>query len=303
MRCAVCQERSASADSLCEVCVEELERPFRFTRDRVRTIGTPPSTHVLIDPWGRPHPFHELTLIGRQVGGAGIEVVETTVSRHHAQLVRSPDGGWQVRDLGSTNGTQVNDVRVEGAAAIAPRDRVGVGHVSFFFAVLPVLWPGPAKTGGRSRVAPETAPEDPVPPEGDEDESGDGDDDEAFAEGVASTRIGLPTVPVTLFPMPGRGGMIDVLGARAVLTQQQFELIALLHQRAVTEAGGPEATRGFVSSLELIDRISWDTPQRIDGHLKQLVRRVRRVLESAGVGDLIESRAGSGYRLRVTPQQ
>jgi hypothetical protein len=307
MRCAVCQERPATADSLCEVCVEELDRPFRFTRERVRTVGVPPSTTVLIDPWGRPHPFHELTLIGRQVGGAGIEVVETTVSRHHAQLVRSPDGGWMVRDLGSTNGTQVNGARIVDGAPVAPRDRLRFGQVGFFFAVLPVLWPGPAKTGGRSRFAPETAPEDPMPLppgllESGGDDGDDDDDDEAFAEAIASTRIGLPTVPVALFPVPGRGGMIDVLGARAQLTVQQFELVELLHQRAVAEAGGPEATRGFVSSLELIDRISWDTPQRIDGHLKQLVRRLRRVLERAGVGDLIESRAGSGYRLRVTPQ-
>ena len=153
MRCAVCLERPASADTLCEICVEELDRPFRFTRDRVRTVGVPPSTHVLIDPWGRPHPFHELTLIGRQVDGAGIEVVETTVSRHHAQLVRSPDGGWLVRDLGSTNGTFVDDARVVESAALVPRARLRVGHVGFFFAVLPVLWPGPVKPGpsaGRS---------------------------------------------------------------------------------------------------------------------------------------------------------
>jgi hypothetical protein len=303
MRCAVCSQRPATADALCEVCVEELDRPYRFTRDRVRTVGVPPSTTVLIDPWGRPHPFHALTLIGRQVDGAGIEVVETTVSRHHAQLARSSDGGWIVRDLGSTNGTFVNGARVTETAPIRARDRLRVGHVGFFFAELPVLWPGPTRGGGRTRIAPDTAPEEPIPlpPSllGDDD---DDEDDAAFEEGVASTRIGLPTVPIALHPLPGRGGVIEIEGASAQLTLQQFELIALLHQRAVAEAGGPEATRGFVSSLELIDRISWETPQRIEGHLKQLVRRLRRVLERAGLGDLIESRAGSGYRLRATPR-
>jgi FHA domain/DUF1707 SHOCT-like domain len=39
---------------------------------------------------------------------------EATVSRQHAMLRRTPEG-WELRDLGSTNGTRVNGWRIERA--------------------------------------------------------------------------------------------------------------------------------------------------------------------------------------------
>jgi anti-anti-sigma regulatory factor len=49
------------------------------------------------------------------------------VSRVHAQL--EPDGqlGWQIRDLGSRNGTFVNDVRIEAPRRLAEGDRIRIG--------------------------------------------------------------------------------------------------------------------------------------------------------------------------------
>ncbi len=38
---------------------------------------------------------------------------DVTVSRHHAQLVARPDGGWDVVDMGSLNGTYVNRTSIE----------------------------------------------------------------------------------------------------------------------------------------------------------------------------------------------
>ncbi|WP_219419295.1 FHA domain-containing protein [Pseudonocardia nigra] len=49
------------------------------------------------------------------------------VSRRHARLERTADGGWELVDLGSGNGTFVNGSRVQ-RAAITPADVVGVGH-------------------------------------------------------------------------------------------------------------------------------------------------------------------------------
>lgn len=51
----------------------------------------------------------------------------TSVSRRHAQL-RFRDGKWVLRDLGSTNGTTVNGVRV-GRCELLPGDRLGLGEV------------------------------------------------------------------------------------------------------------------------------------------------------------------------------
>ncbi len=47
------------------------------------------------------------------------------VSREHAELVRA-GGAWTVRDLGSSNGTFVNDARVE-SARIEAGDTIGIG--------------------------------------------------------------------------------------------------------------------------------------------------------------------------------
>ena len=56
-------------------------------------------------------------------------VVDTTVSRRHAELVAG-EGGAEVRDLGSSNGTFLNGARVE-RAALAPGDVVRFGKVGF----------------------------------------------------------------------------------------------------------------------------------------------------------------------------
>ncbi|MBC3842765.1 DUF1707 domain-containing protein [Streptacidiphilus sp. 4-A2] len=67
--------------------------------------------------------------IGR-VEGCHLRLSDTSVSRVHAELFR--DGaGWLLRDLGSTNGTQVNGARIIGAVAVGPGDRVVFGETAF----------------------------------------------------------------------------------------------------------------------------------------------------------------------------
>jgi DNA-binding response OmpR family regulator len=68
------------------------------------------------------------------------------------------------------------------------------------------------------------------------------------------------------------------------------------------EAHQPDMVRGFVRTSELIADLSWDTRDPGDNHVKQLVRRVRRALIKAEIGDLIESRHRFGYRLRAIPR-
>jgi hypothetical protein len=55
-----------------------------------------------------------------------IRVDDTYVSQHHAKLFPR-DGGWYVEDLGSTNGTFLNDRRVTQAAQVHAGDVVRVG--------------------------------------------------------------------------------------------------------------------------------------------------------------------------------
>jgi FhaA, N-terminal domain/FHA domain len=57
---------------------------------------------------------------------------DPNVSRHHAELRRSPQGDWTIADLGSTNGIKVNDRRV-GSTRLTAGDQVTVGTTTFRF--------------------------------------------------------------------------------------------------------------------------------------------------------------------------
>ncbi len=61
---------------------------------------------------------------------ADVRLVDATVSSSHARIALSP-GGWAIDDLGSTNGTSVNGVRVSGRATIGPGDEVALGTPRF----------------------------------------------------------------------------------------------------------------------------------------------------------------------------
>ncbi len=57
-------------------------------------------------------------------------VDDLIVSRYHAELHGTPDGGYEITDLGSHNGTYVNGRRVS-VQAVTDRDTVGIGHSTF----------------------------------------------------------------------------------------------------------------------------------------------------------------------------
>lgn len=75
----------------------------------------------------------ERVTIGRQ-SGCTITIRDTNVSREHAQLRRRPNG-WTIRDLGSTNGTKLNGVRVEGEQMLANGDVIMLGAMKVTFEI------------------------------------------------------------------------------------------------------------------------------------------------------------------------
>jgi DNA-binding winged helix-turn-helix (wHTH) protein len=75
--------------------------------------------------------FEGENVIGRAPACA-LCVDDASVSRRHAQ-VTVEDGVARVADLGSTNGTFVNDVPVSGPVPLADSDVVRVGEVAFTF--------------------------------------------------------------------------------------------------------------------------------------------------------------------------
>ena len=69
--------------------------------------------------------------MGRAATNA-IVLKDDLCSRDHAEVALS-GGHWRVRDLGSLNGTRVNDVRVEGERDLAVNDEIHVGRTYLVF--------------------------------------------------------------------------------------------------------------------------------------------------------------------------
>lgn len=70
-------------------------------------------------------------VVGR-APASGIMLDDAAVSRAHAEFT-SRGGRWVVRDLGSTNGTYVNDIRLSAEHALVEGDRVRIGPTTFKF--------------------------------------------------------------------------------------------------------------------------------------------------------------------------
>ena len=72
----------------------------------------------------------QVTTVGRSREN-DIVVGDSNVSRQHAEILQEAGGYWVV-DLGSTNGTQVNDKRID-RVRLLPGDRVVFGASEFVF--------------------------------------------------------------------------------------------------------------------------------------------------------------------------
>lgn len=86
-----------------------------------------PSSVVIHSEGAKPR---TVPVSGNMVMGRAAEcelaLDDTFVSQQHARLF-AKNGSWFVEDLGSTNGTFVNDQRLAAPAMVQPGDRVRVG--------------------------------------------------------------------------------------------------------------------------------------------------------------------------------
>jgi len=302
MQCVVCRSKPADVGVLCEDCRDDLPAPVQVTPEQVVSRAGLPTPAALIDRWGRPHRLDRTAVIGRHLDRSGMAVLEHSISRHHAKLELDPSGQWHVIDLGSANGTFLNEqpLTAETPSPVANGDKIGISGVGFYFVADALSLPSAVDVDalGADTVRPGTgrismadlAGALSPPPHG------------AFEEDE-HTNVGLPIATIQLHePTGGGGGLVDVDGRQVQLTATQFELVALLVRRMADEGHQPDLVRGFVRTSELIADLSWDTRDPGDNHVKQLVRRVRRALIKAEIGDLIESRHRFGYRLRAIPR-
>jgi len=75
---------------------------------------------------GDRFPLRSVTSVGRDLSNT-IVLPDPAVSSEHA-LLALRDGHWWLEDLGSTNGTYLNDVRVQQPTLVVPGDVIRVGH-------------------------------------------------------------------------------------------------------------------------------------------------------------------------------
>src|SRR5262245_639418 len=219
--CPVCRARPVEVGVLCEECRDELSSPIRIMPEQLQLHGAGPTMAALIDLWGRPHRLDPRTLIGRQVEGQGLAILEPSVSRHHAHVTLDGDT-WSIRDLGSANGSYIDDKSVEGVVEIRDGERVRFGQIAFYFIEDVARLPAPRI--GRTATATIRPPmaqavlsaNVPVAVSAPFDEE-------------ERTDVGLPTMSFKLHePTGGGGGLVEVDGKQVQLTTTQFELMALM---------------------------------------------------------------------------
>jgi len=92
-------------------------------------------------------------VVGRT--GSDIELADPEVSRRHATF-RAVDSGLGIEDLGSRNGTYVNERRVDGIVALADGDAVRFGNT---------IWRLGGGGAGETRAAAVAAPPAPRDPD------------------------------------------------------------------------------------------------------------------------------------------
>ena len=108
-------------------------RPTRPAQGRSRPArrgrGGTPSRVVLLDQQGGKGAQHRLngTLTIGRGPDVDIPLEDTYASTHHARISQRNEA-WMVEDLGSTNGTYLNQRKVTVPTQLSPGDRIRIGN-------------------------------------------------------------------------------------------------------------------------------------------------------------------------------
>jgi hypothetical protein len=91
--------------------------------------GTP----TLTLPDGRRVVLEQSTVTLGRLPECELAVADPNASRRHAEVRRGADNTWLVADLGSTNGTKVNGVKITGPRQLDDGDEITVGSTTIRF--------------------------------------------------------------------------------------------------------------------------------------------------------------------------
>lgn len=146
--CSNCGHANQAGSNFCSSCGHVLERPdeepatITFTLDgesgdelqvNLEEVGTGGRLVVTRGPnTGSEFDLeHVITTAGRHPD-SDIFLDDVTVSRRHVEIERTTNGSI-VRDVGSLNGTYLNQQRIEGDAPISNGDELQVGKFKLVY--------------------------------------------------------------------------------------------------------------------------------------------------------------------------
>jgi FHA domain-containing protein len=275
MACLCCTGE-ADVGSLCRRCARDVAPCEGLIPDHVRsTVEATDAAAWVVDGFGTAHAIATQTAIGRNHEGE-LVVLASSVSREHAELRRADDA-WHVRDLGSRNGTFVDGVRVQGRTQLGARAVVKVGDVALWFLA--------------------DVEHEPLPPES----------MATASAGDALVRYQFATGAIELCVVgtsaADAGGALlsrdhaSASWAERSLAPLEYQLLRALCARAVGEAASPSSVRGCVQTKQLARDLPFQSRFANEENVRQVVRRLRAVLDELGQGGLLAVAPGRGYYL------
>lgn len=275
MGCLCCGARP-DVGSLCRTCAQAVAPCEGLIPDHLRsTVAMTDADAWLVDGFGAAHAVAEKSTIGRAHEG-DLVVLAASVSREHAEL-RKTDAGWQVRDLGSRNGTFVDGTRCQGRVPLPGRALLKVGDVALWFLAEAVHEPVAAPAmetgsagGGLVRF---------VLQHGTSELCAVGGGDSAAGGALLSRPSGA-----------------DAWTERA-LPPLEFQLLRTLCTRASEEAASPAAVRGCVPTKQLARELPFQSKYANEENVRQVVRRLRAALAELGADGILAVMPGRGYYL------
>ena len=263
-RCALCTF-VATRGYLCDAHAKAITTHSLTSEQIVATEIDGAAT--LLDGWGSPIPIGTRLQIGRDPQSCQVALLHPSVSLVHARLARE-DGRWMIHDAGSKNGTFVDDGRIS-SEVVTTGSKLRLGDVALFF-VEQVLPPLP-KPEGPGRTAPTRRD-----------------------QLVFSAKLQTPGGTRIELSQRIEGGIVRANDALIDLGKLEFRLLQVLTE-ARRSATDPDLA--YVAWPQIAERLEFRSYEADSENVRELVRRVRRKLQNAGVDDLIESKHGVGYRV------
>ena len=264
-RCALCT-LPANQGYLCDAHRKAILSPG-LTSEQISSRRSEGAA-TLVDPWGNAWPIGDPMIIGRSLGECDLTLLHSSISLVHAAIEREGDG-WKVVDKGSRNGTFVDSTRVAESARLTEGARLRFGEVAMFFVDRPLAHAEQAT--GPGRTAPSRRDQLIFT---------------AALRGANGSRIELS--------QRVEGGIVRVAGAAVDLGRLEFRLLQVLTE-ARRETADPD--QAYLSWSRVADQLDFRSYEADSENVRELVRRVRRKLQHAGIEELIESKHGVGYRI------